>query len=102
LKELRISNEAERDLDQIWQYLWRESGSSDVANGFIDKLTARIGALEHSPKAGRQRDSMEAGLRAFPIGNYIVYYREDDQFVTVSRVIHGNREQNAAFSEDPD
>jgi plasmid stabilization system protein ParE len=100
LKELRISNEAERDLDDIWQFLFDESKSSSVANRFIDQLTTRLTILEHSPKAGRRSDAMGSKLRALPIGNYLVYYREDERFVTVARVIHGKREQSAAFSED--
>jgi plasmid stabilization system protein ParE len=37
-------------------------------------------------------------LRGLPVGDYIVYYRENESWVIISRIIHGSREQEAAFS----
>lgn len=30
--------------------------------------------------------------------NYLIYYREREEYIMISRVIHGMRDQKAAFS----
>jgi toxin ParE1/3/4 len=102
VKELRISREAECDLDDIWQYLAGESRNPEAASRFVDRLTARLAVLSHSPQAGVTRDAMEKGLRALPLGKYVAYYSEHERFVFVSRIIHGSRDQATAFSEEPE
>jgi len=47
-----------------------------------------------------RRDWMEPGLRGFPAGKYIVYYRQERGRVVVSRVIHGMRDQKTAIGEE--
>ncbi len=38
----RIASEAESDLDQIWDYVARQSGSMEIADRSIDSLTDRF------------------------------------------------------------
>ena len=98
MKRLRVSAAAERDLDDIWYYIATNSGSAERANQFVDSITRRLSVLTRSPKAGTVRDEIDLDLRGLPIGNYMVYYRESRSAVTVSRIIHGSREQDAAYS----
>jgi plasmid stabilization system protein ParE len=49
---------------------------------------------------GTCRDEIEIGARGFPVGKYIIYYREIGRRIVISRVIHGMRERNAFISED--
>lgn len=100
MKELRISSEAERDLDDIWQYLSDESNSPSVANRFIDQADCPAHDSGTFGKGGTQERYNRDGSKSTPDWNYIVYYRERGRFVTVARLIHGKREQAAAFSED--
>jgi plasmid stabilization system protein ParE len=65
----RLSPEAEADLDDIWLYVARESGSIDAANRLIDSLTVRFVLLARHPHIGRQRDAdLRPGLRSFSVG----------------------------------
>lgn len=98
MKVLRVSAAAERDLDDIWHYVATNSGSLERANAFVDAITQRLAILAHSPKAGTVRAEIDPGLRGLPFGDYIVYYRENESWVIISRIIHGSREQEAAFS----
>jgi toxin ParE1/3/4 len=97
MKRIRVSGPAERDLDGIWYYIAKKSGSIDTANGVIDSLTEAFLRFARAPEAGTRREEIETGLRGFPVGNYIVYYREIGKHVVISRVIHGMRDQRAAY-----
>jgi len=52
----RLVQEAEADLDDIWLYIAKESGSIDVADRVVDSLTERFGLLARYPYIGRSRD----------------------------------------------
>jgi plasmid stabilization system protein ParE len=49
----RIAPLAESDLDGIWYYVARESGSIEIANRLIDSLTDRFFLMASSPYMGR-------------------------------------------------
>jgi toxin ParE1/3/4 len=100
MKKLRFSEMAERDLDQIWNYIATESGNVDTAKRFIESLVSRLSILAREPKARTARDGIDTGLRGLPIGRYVVYYRDEGALVLISRIIHGSREQSAAYFED--
>lgn len=97
MKGLRVSAAAERDLDDIWHYDAANSGSVERANKFVDAITQRLSILAHLPKAGTVRVEVDPDFRGLPFGDYIVYYREDESWVILSRIIHGSREQEAAY-----
>ena len=100
MKVLRVSAAAERDLDDIWYYVATNSGSIERANKFVDAITQRISVLAHSPKAGTARTEIDSGVRGLPIGDYMVYYRENKRWVVISRIIHGSRDQDGAYEMD--
>jgi len=87
MAELRVSPEAEAELDDIWLYLARESGSIDVANRVIDKITERLWLLARYPYLGQARDEdLRPGLRTFPVDGYVIVHRLDDNDVVL--VLH--------------
>ena len=102
MKKIRVSDPAERDLDNIWYYIARNSGSIETANRVVDSITQHFVMLAKSPAAGRRRDEIEPDLRSFPAGNYLIYYRESGLRVIIFRVIHGMRDQERAWHEDVD
>jgi toxin ParE1/3/4 len=94
----RLTPEAEADLDEIWFYLAKTSASLEVADRFIDTLTSRFFLLSRNPYLGRRRDEdLRRGLRSFPIENYIVFYRVEDEDVLILRVLHGSRDFASLF-----
>jgi plasmid stabilization system protein ParE len=52
----RVAPRAETDLDEIWFYVAKESGSIEIANRLIDTLTHRFFVLAGFPYIGRSRD----------------------------------------------
>ena len=52
----RIAPEAEAELDNIWYYVAKESGSFQIADRLIDTITERFYLLACHPRIGRRRD----------------------------------------------
>jgi toxin ParE1/3/4 len=94
----RVAPSAEADLDDIWLYVAKESGSMDVATRLIDSITERFFFLATFPYAGRARDEdFGPGSRSFPVGEYVIVYCVDGNEVLILRVVHGKRDLEALF-----
>jgi len=85
--------EAEAELDDIWLYIARASGSIEVANRLIDAITARFFLLGQYPQVGRRRDhDLRPGLRSFPAGEYVIIYRVEGADALILHVMRGSRD----------
>jgi toxin ParE1/3/4 len=94
----RVAPQAVADLDEIWYYVAKESGRAEVANRLIDSITDRFFVLTVHPYLGRPRDDdFGPGSRSFPIGEYVVVYRVQNEDVLIVRVAHGRRDIEALF-----
>jgi toxin ParE1/3/4 len=97
----RVAPEAEADLDDIWWYIARGSGSVEIADRFIELLAGRFYLLANNPYIGRRRDhDLRPGLRSFPVRDYMILYRIEGDDVSILRVLRGSRDIKAAFGKD--
>jgi toxin ParE1/3/4 len=88
----RLAPQARAELSNIWNYFARESGNAAVADGVIDAITERFHLLAQYPRMGRSRDDLRAGLRSFPVGQYVIIYTIDDEDVQILHVFHGRQD----------
>ena len=96
----RVAPQAVSDLDDIWYFVATESGSVDIADRFVDNITARFVSLANHPYIGRQRDhDLRPGIRTFPVGDYIIAYRLEGDDVLVLRVLRGSRDIEGLFRD---
>jgi toxin ParE1/3/4 len=94
----RRAPQADSDLDDIWYYIANKSGSFDVADRLADSITDRFFLLGRYPYLGRARDEdLRPGLRSFPVGDYIIIYRIENEDAVILRVMRGNRDIVALF-----
>ena len=93
----RLSPLAERDLEEIWSYVV-EDASPATADRLIDAIVDRFDLLAQQPRMGRLRPEFGAGVRSFTVENHVIYYQHDGD-VLIARVLHGRRDQAAAWSE---
>lgn len=100
MKRVRVSELAERDLDSIWHHIAKTSGNLDIADGVVETITDTFPLFAGTPGAGTRRDAIERGIRGFPVGKYVIYFRDDGPHVVISRVIHGMRDQRDAFTAE--
>jgi toxin ParE1/3/4 len=89
----RVAPQAEAELDNIWYYVAKESGSVEIADRLIDSITERFYLLACHPHIGRRRDEdLRPGLRSFPVGEYVIIYRVEEKDVLILHVFRGSRD----------
>lgn len=87
----RLAPEAEAELDDIWYYVAKQSGSIEIADRLIDSITERFYLLAQYPHIGRERDAdLRRGLRSFAVGQYVIIYRVDQTDVLILHVFRGS------------
>ena len=96
----RVAPEAEADLDDIWCYIARKSGSLEIADRFTEFLSDRFYLLANHPYIGRRRDEeLRPGLRSFPVRDYVILYRIEDEDILILRVLRGSRDIKALLGK---
>ena len=60
----------------------------------MDELLPKLARM---PGMGPARDEIKPGLRSFPLGNYLIFYRKIDDGIELARVIHGARKFEELF-----
>jgi toxin ParE1/3/4 len=88
----RISSQARADLDDIWYQIVSEGGSESSADRMVDLIAGRFLLLSDWPRLGRARLDLRRGLRSFPAGDYVIFYRITRAGVVIQRVLHGRRD----------
>jgi toxin ParE1/3/4 len=83
----RFTTEAYRDLDEILRYI--SSKDPNAAIRVIDRLEAECWGIARNPGIGQPRRDLALRLRFFPVGNYLIFYREEDEGIQVIRILHG-------------
>jgi toxin ParE1/3/4 len=97
--QLRISDTARKDLDDIWWYIAQENPVA--ADSLIARLLQKLPTLASMPQMGRKRDDLFSGLRSFPVGDYVIFYSPLKDGVEVVRVLHGARDLPPLFGSSP-
>ena len=78
------------DLVDIWQFIADDSEAA--ADRVLDQIEATLRMLRDNPKAGRARPELADGVRSFPAGNYVLFYRETREGITLVRALSGYRD----------
>jgi toxin ParE1/3/4 len=96
----RVSPEAETELLNIWYYVAKESGNTEIAGRLIDSITARFYLLARHPHIGRRRDEdLRPGLRSFVVREYVIIYRVEKQDVLILHIFRGSRDLDALLRQ---
>ena len=89
--------QAEIDLIEIWIYIAEDNQAA--ADALLDSINEKCLALAESSLMGRARDELLAGIRSFPVGNYVIFYEPIEGGIDVLRVLHGARDIQALVLE---
>jgi toxin ParE1/3/4 len=101
MMRIRLAPQARADLDAIWLFFARESGSDVLATRIVESVADKFGLFAKFPYIGKELDSDRCpGLRTFPINNYIIFYRIKAGEIRILRIIHSKRDARAVFSEE--
>lgn len=91
---VKLSAEAERDLEDIGDYIARDD--PERAIGFIRELRSKCLELAKFPRRFPILARYEAqGIRHRVHGNYLIFYRVEADRVVVVHVLHGAMDYRA-------
>jgi len=93
--KVRLSPDAETDLQQIKSYITDELDSPAAANRVLAGITKRIGQLSQFPELGPSLEAVvdiQSEYRFLVCGNYLVFYLLEQNTVVVDRVLYGKRD----------
>jgi len=93
----RKSPEADTDLLRIWRYIAENDRAT--ATQFIDRLHGTMAMLAEMPGIGRPRDDLAPNVRTFPLGSYLIIYREATGGIEVVRVLSARQDYRRIFTD---
>lgn len=97
MSRVRISDAAEEDLAEIWFFIAQDN--MEAADRFVDLVVEKCRLLTDSPKIGIERPVFLPRIRSFPVGNYVIFYRQAKGGIEVARVLSGRRDIPSIFKE---
>ena len=89
MKQPRLTDRAEADLEECWLHIARDDPRS--ATRFVETILSKCELLAGQPGIGRLRTELAPDLRSFVVGRYLILYRRIDDGIEVVRVLHGAR-----------
>jgi toxin ParE1/3/4 len=97
MSRCRFSPEAENDLDQLSNFIAeRDPGA---ARRLINKLETNCWLLAGMPGMGRARPELRHDVRSFPVGPFVIFYRQIAGGIEIVRVVRGARDLPALFKQ---
>lgn len=99
---VRLSKQAEHDLDQIAD--WIAEHNPQAAVHVLNSLEETFRILAANPGIGRRREDLRPNLRVFPgkspANNYVICYFPFDMGIQIATVIHARRDWIGMFERD--
>lgn len=94
---ISLTEQADSDLSRIYEYIAFSLLEPEYAAGQLDRLEDNILSLAGMPqrfKLYEKEPWYSRGLRQMPVDNFVVLYvcKEEDETVTVIRVMYGGRD----------
>lgn len=86
----RRTAQAKVDLLEIWCHIGEDS--PDAADRTVAGIDDAIKLVSEHPGFGTERPDLAAGLRLYPVGSYLIGYRQAKGGVQILRVVHGARD----------
>jgi toxin ParE1/3/4 len=77
---------AKADLINAWLQI--AADSPERADRYISRLQEICELLAGQPEMGLDRPDIAAGVRSFPVDNYVIFYEQHDQTIAVLRIWH--------------
>jgi len=91
MAEFRLSERAERDLGEVYEYSFRTFGEYQ-AEAYHAGLERTFDLIAHFPRIGRNVDELPRGYRRFRFQAHLIFYTEERNYVAIRAVLHHARE----------
>ncbi len=95
MKSIKVSDRAREDLDALWLDI--AADNSRAADRLVHRIVNQYTKLCQFPGMGPRRDELRPGLRSWPVGNYLIFYKSTDEGIEIIRILHGARDLPTLF-----
>lgn len=98
LKGYLLSEAADRDLEDIFDYTLNRFGTDQAVRYLIELETIFLKLTTH-PGMGKNRNEIRRGLKSFPKFSHVIFYRLRENHIFIVRVLHGSRDVSRSFGD---
>ena len=92
MRRFVLTKPAERDLDQIKQFLVERAGPR-IARRVLKEVRAVLARLGDEPEISHVRDDLTARpVKFWPVFSYLIVYDPESKPVEIIRILHGMRD----------
>ena len=98
---IHYSPKAVQDLDDIQEYITKDLFNPEAAENVINAILDAIDVLEDFPESGAPLEphiNLDTPYRFVTAGNYIAFYRFEDNTVYVDRILYQKRNYKKLLS----
>lgn len=95
------SDAAERDVNDLADYIAESSGSLQIAVAYSRRIQMRCERIGPAPLGGTRRDDLLEGLRSVPFErSATILYRVAEDGVWITNIFRRGRDVEAIFDKD--
>ena len=101
--KIHYSPESRRDLGDIWDYIVSDLQNRSAAEHVIDHIMDAVDPLKNFAEMGTPLSSIAdigTDYRFLVSGNYMVFYRVQDNDVYIDRVLYGRSDYMSVLFKD--
>ena len=97
MARIRRSVQSKVDYLEIWLYVAEQSRNPRAADKLTNTFDQKLELLAEHPGIGTERSELADGIRSFPVGSYLLFYRSIKNGIELVRVMHGSRDLRRHF-----
>ncbi len=94
---IEFSNEAERDLIDIYLYSVEHFGVSQ-ANNYLESLHVKISVAAENPSFGADYGFVRTGLQRLESQSHAIYYQTSSNGIRILRILNGRMDPGRHLS----
>jgi len=101
--KIRVSPSALNDLKEIKEYIENDLSNPIAANNVIKRIIEDYSRLAIYPHMGASLSTkvpFDTDFRFVVSGNYLIFYKTDDEDVSIYRVLYGRRDYLKIIFDD--
>ena len=101
--KIRVTPAALNDLKEIRSYIENDLSNPIAVNNVIKRIIDDYSCLEISPLMGPSLSTkvpFDTDYRFIVSGNYLVFYKADDEYVSIYRILYGRRDYLKIIFDD--
>ena len=84
----RFTNEAVKDLEEIWSYT-KQKWSLEQADRYYNLIIDEIEFVSSNPLLGRSIDYIKEAYRSTKVKSHLVFYKQhEDDTILIVRILH--------------